>query len=480
MALRTYGFGAAALAAARIFQLAASFAAVPVLTRILPPSEFGLVALAMAQVAITLFLADSGLSKSLVRTDTKDQTVWSSVFWATIVFTGALSLVLLALAWPSAMFFGEPRLAPVLAALACLPLISGAMSVPSAELLKREKFLIVATAEFSSAIGGVVLAIWLALEGFGAWALVAQNIALWAIKALILIPATSFRPSFVFTLERMEEHLVFARDTLGFAFTNFIGRNVDSLVVGKLLGTAALGVYSLAFRIMALPMNIVGGSIQAAIYPKFVQLRDESQKLLQIVLLSTTAQAALIFPGMAAIAVASDSVFTLLLSERWSGAAPIFAMFATAGALQAITTLNGPLLQAIGRTGLRFRLTAEFAVLWLVAAPLLALHSLEAVALGYSVLTVLYLPRQLNLFLKPIGGTITQYLMALAGPTLLAAAIIIAHFAITRVVHLTAIEEVALALLELLIAYGLFVGLGWKHLREGVSLMSNVFARAGG
>jgi PST family polysaccharide transporter len=479
MALRTYAYGAAVLSAARIFQLAASFATVPVLTRLLSPSEFGVVALAMAQVAITLFMADAGLSKSLVRTDTKDVGVWSSVFWATIIFTGAMSLILLALAWPSAAFFGEPRLGPIMAALAALPLIAGALSIPSAELQKREKFFTMAAAEFSSAIAGAVIAIWMAFEGFGAWSLVAQNVVLWTVKAIILITATSFRPQFTFTFDRLREHLIFARDTLGFAITFFISRNFDSLVVGKVLGTAALGLYAMAFRIMALPMNILSGSIQAAIYPKFVQLREDHGKLLQIVLMITTAQAAFIFPGMAAVAVASHSVFTLLLSERWSEAALIFALFAPAGAIQAVTMLNGPLLQSIGRTGARFRLTAEFAVLWMIGAPLLALHSLEAVALGYSVLTIAYLPRQLALYLRPIGGTTMQYMTALAGPTLLSIALVIVHASITRVVHVSALEEILLAFLELMVAYGAFVWLNWTRLREGLNIMKGVFAGSG-
>lgn len=477
MALRKYAFGAAALSAARVFQLAASFAAVPVLTRILPPSDFGLVALALALVAITLYMADAGLSKSLVRTDTKETGIWSSAFWATLGFTGLMSLLILALAWPSAAFFNEPRLAPMMAALAVLPLIQGAQSIPNAELLQREKFITLAAAEFVSAIAGVVVAIWMALEGFGAWALVAQQLALWGVKALILVASTRFRPRLTFSMHGLRDHLIFARDTLGFAITSFIGRQADVLTIGKLLGAASLGIYSIAFRVMALPAHIVGGAIQSAIFPKFVQLAGDHAKLRQVVMMSTTAQAALVFPAMAGVAAASHAFFTLLLSDEWAEAALIFILLAPAGAIQTVTTLNGPLLQSIGRTGARLRLTVEFAVLWVIEAPLLALHSLEAVALGYSVLTLLYLPRQLALYLTPIGATILDYMKALAAPVALSAGVVVAHEILVPILTMSRWEEVLFAFAEVLAAYVVFIVLGWRRLREGVSQMRGIFAQ---
>lgn len=478
MALRRYAFGAAALSASRVIQLAMSFVAVPFLARILPPSEFGLVALALALVAFMLYMGDAGLARSLVRTDAKDTLVWSSVFWATIAFTGALSLVLVALSFPAAHFFEQPRLLPIMIALSCLPLLQGVLAAPTADLTKREKFITLAASEFLSAIAGVVIAVWMAFEGFGAWALVAQNIALWGVKALVIIATSTFRPRFAFSFDRLNEHLIFARDTLGFAITSFIGRQTDQLVIGKLIGTAALGLYSIAFRIMSLPAHIVGGSIQSALFPKFVHLRHDLPRLKQLVLMSTAAQAALVFPGMAALAASSQAFFTLLLSERWSEGAIIFALMAPAGALQTVTNMNGGLLQAIGRTGARLRLTVEYAILWVIAAPLLSLISLEAVAFGFSALFLLYLPRLLHLYLAPIGCGVGDYLKALAAPTGLALALYGVHVAAVSTLHPTPWEEALLAVVELTAAYLAYVLIGWRRLRAGLSEMRSLFSGA--
>ena len=475
MALRTYAFGAAALSAARIFQLAASFVAVPVLTRIMPPSEFGLVALAMAVTALMLYLGDTGLGKSLVRTDVKDREVWSSVFWATLLMTGVMSLLLLLLAWPTAIFYHEPRLTWIMVVLAVLPLAQGAMAVPTADLTKREKFVTLAVSEFASAIAGVVIALVMAFNGFGAWALVMQNVALWVVKGAILVGASKFRPLPTFTFDRLSDHLIFARDTMGFAITSYFSRQTDTLVVGKLLGTAALGIYSIAFRLMSLPAYLVGGAVQSALFPKFVHLKEDEPRLRQVVLTSTNAQAAFVFPAMAAIAVSSSACFTLLLSPRWAEAAIIFTLMAPAGALQTVTNLNGVLLQAVGRTGARLRLTIEYAIIWIIAAPLLSLISLPAVALGFSVLNLLYLPRLLNIYLKPIGCSVRDYAASLFGPTVISAVLVGVHILLVQLLHPSPGREVAQALGELICAYSAYVLFGWRQLKQDIDEMRVIF-----
>lgn len=478
MALRTYAFGAAALSASRMFQLAASFAAVPVLTRLLPPSEFGIVALALAVTSFMLFLGDAGLAKSLVRTSVDDRATWSSVYWVSVLFSCILSLILLALAWPAAVFFQEPRLMAMMAALALLPVAQGAQTAPTAELTKHEKFLTLAISEFVSAIVGVAVALVMAFKGFGAWALVGQNLALWVVKGAIIIAGSKFRPRLTLRFDLLGEHFVFARDTLGFAVTSFFSRQSDQLAIGKLLGTASLGLYGIAFRLMSLPAYLVGGAVQSALFPKFVQLRDDLPRLKHVVLASTTAQAAFVFPGMAAVAVASKACFILLLSPRWESAAIIFALMAPGGALQTVTSMNGVLLQAIGRTGARLRLTIEYAILWLVAAPLLCLVNLETVAFGFSALCLLYTPRLLQLYLTPIGCTVREYAAALLWPTLVSLAIVVVHLGLVELLHPHAVEEVALAGLELLVAYGAYVGVNWRQLKQDLADMTVIFAQS--
>lgn len=466
MALRRIAFGAAALSAARVFQLGASFLTVPFMARLLEPHEFGLVAIAMAMVALTLSVSDAGLSRSLIRTDNLESDAWSTAHWLIIAGTALLSLLLALFSWPAALFFETPALLPILLALSIIPLMQGSLELPIAALIKRENLMPLAIADFAAALGGAAAAIGFGLAGFGAWALVAQNIVNVLIRAPVILFAANWKPRRVFNLVALGEHVRFARDTMGYAIMQAISRQVDPFVIGKALGTAPLGLYSVAFRIMNLPAGVIATPVQTALYPRLAVLRNKPDELRALVLAATLGQAALVFPAMAAAAAASTAVFEILLSYRWGAAGLVFSALAVAGMVQVITNFNSSLLQAIGRTGTRLRLTFEFTILWAIAALFSAQFGLIAVATTFSIISVLYLPRSLTILLQRLQCSMLEYLKVLVAPTLAALGIIACHALLMRFVTLNNWQELAAVVVETLAAYACLLIFGRRDLEE--------------
>jgi PST family polysaccharide transporter len=454
VALKKIAFGVATLSAARVFQLASSFVAIPFLARMLTPVDFGLAALALSMVAFFALIADAGLGRSLVRVDADDTEAWSSAFWASIVLSAAFALIIFLLSWPAAAFFNEPRLVPIMMTLALAPLLMGLVEIPAASLLQKEKFQWLAGSEFAAGVSGIIVALVVAFQGGGAWALVWQHLTQRAVKGVIVFLASGFRVRLVANFARLSEHLGFMRDTAAWSMTMFVTRQADTLIVGKFLGAATLGLYNIAVRIMQLPVNILGGSLHSAIYPRFVRVRDDNAALRQIVLFTTMAQAALVFPGIAAVAAASHAFFTLLLSDRWQASAEIFTLLAGTAAIQTVVAINGSLLQAIGRTGARLRLTIEYAILWTLSALITAQFGIHAVAFGCTLTTLLYLPRLLSLYLRPIECSISDFARVLVGPASVAVALFIGHRLLMSALDVSLWTEVGIAALEMLAAYG--------------------------
>jgi O-antigen/teichoic acid export membrane protein len=454
VALKRLAFGAAALSIARAVQTLLTFVTLPLLARLLDPADYGLVALAMSFVLFTMTLSDAGLGQSLVRTPHEETAIWSSAFWVISLLSACLALLLLAVAWPAAWLFDEPRLAPLVLALAPLPLAQGMLSPALADLQQREKFGFLALAEIVGAAGGVILAIWIALSGGGAWALVAQQLAYWGGKTIVVVSVTRFRPSFVLRLSGLDSHFRFGRDTAMWSLVNFFARQIDPLVIAKIIGTATLGLYAMAYRLMTLPGHLVSGPVQSALYTRMVALRDDLPALKSLLLIASRALASFVLPPMAVLSVASGAFIEVFLSERWLPAATLFAILAPIGALQAIAGLNGPLLMAIGRTDLRLKLTYEFALLWIIAAPFLAMRGITAVAIGYAVIFLLYLPRTLQLFLHPIGASIRDYFGAIAIPIAMACGLAAVHVIARTLLSLSPWAEIGLAVCEILTGYG--------------------------
>lgn len=453
MALHRIAFGVATLSAARIFQLASSFVAIPFLARMLTPADFGLAALALSLVMFFTMIGDAGLGRSLVRVDASDTEAWSSAFWASVLLMLLLSGLFFLLSWPAAAFFNEPRLVPIMMVLSLAPVLMGVSEIPASSLLQKEKFQWLATAEFAAGAAGIIVALWVAFHGGGAWALVWQHLAQRITKGTIVQIASQLYPRLVLNFDKLKDHLRFMVDTAAWSMTMFVNRQADTLVVGKFLGASTLGFYNIAVRIMQLPVNILGGSLHSVIYPRFVQLRHDNKALRELVLFATMAQAFLVFPGVAAVAAASHAFFTLLLSERWAASGEIFTLLAVTAAIQTIVAINGSLLQAIGRTGTRLRLTVEYAVLWTISALATAPFGIEAVALGCSVTSVIYLPRLLSLYLGPIECTPLDFMRALAAPTLAALSIFIFHRTLIRVIDVSLWGEIGIVALEVLVAY---------------------------
>jgi PST family polysaccharide transporter len=300
----------------------------------------------------------------------------------------------------------------------------------------------------------VAAAIIIALSGGGAWALVGQQLAMWTAKAIVIASTTRFRPRFVFHTSGLETHVRFGRDTAGWSLVNFFARQIDPLVIAKFIGTASLGLYSMAYRLMSLPAYLVGGPVQNTLYTRMVLLRDDKAGLRSLILITTRALASFVFPPMAILCVASAAFIEVFLSERWLPAAALFAVLAPVGALQAITGLNGPLLMAVGRTDLRLRLTWEFTLIWIVVAPFLAMQGVLAVAAGYAVVFLLYLPRTLQLFLRPVSASFADYFGAILVPLAVSCGLAAAHVLATGLLPLSPWTEICLAASEVLIGYG--------------------------
>jgi O-antigen/teichoic acid export membrane protein len=480
MALKRFSIDLAALSAGRIVQTVAAFLALPIVARLLGPREYGLVAVAMSFVMCTIYLADAGMGQSLVRTPSSDRTTWSSAFWLISGFGGLLSLILVAVAFVAPAIFGEPRLTGLLLGLAIVPLIVSAIAAPTAELQQRQRFRELAAIEGLSALVGLGVAITLAFRGAGAWSLIIQQVVFWVMKATLVTWRTRFRPSFVFSREDLSEHTRFARDTLGHTLLYFFGRQLDPIVMGRILGAAPTGLYAFAMRVMHLPHQLISSPVQNALFVRMVELREDKSALRDLLLILTTAVALLVFPAVATLAAASPAYFAFLLSDEWLMAAPVFAVLAPVAALQTILVPANALLLATGRTATRLRQTFETAVIWVILLPLSTPFGLLAVAGTFTAVNILYLPRALQLTLPAVDLKVTDFLRILVPAILAALGVCVGHAVLRTYVHMSEPQEILASLTELAIAYALLLVACRGRLAGQIRTLRTLMVRSAG
>ncbi|MEM8755625.1 MAG: oligosaccharide flippase family protein, partial [Pseudomonadota bacterium] len=403
-----------ALSAARALAMASQILVLPVMARHLSPAEFGIVALAASIAAFANMFSDAGMGRSLIRTPLERSDEWSSVFWLLAVIGLALTLALLAAAPAASSFFDEPRLTAPLAALAPLPLILSLNAAFAAEMEQRRAFGELALSQVAATVVSLAVALWMAVAGYGVWALVAQQLLLIGLRAVWVVLRSRFRPRLYASRAALGAHFGFGRDVTAASVLGYLGDQSTILVVGKALGAVELGLLSMTLRFARLPMFGLAGPFGQVLYVRLTRTVEDVAAFREVVLASTRLLSFMTLPPMAAIAVVADPAFALILSERWASVAPVFALIAGGAALKAATHSTVVALTALGRTGARLRLTAEITMLWLLMLGAASLHSLEAVAAAQTLWMLVQLPRHWAYLDRACGIGAGAFLSAIA------------------------------------------------------------------
>jgi len=476
VALKKFAVNIAALTAGRVLQSVSAFIAIPILARLLDPAEFGLVAMASAFVVFAMAISDAGLGQTLVRVDPRDRLVWSSAFWLISGIGLVLTLIIVALAVPSAWLLQEPRLVPVILALAPLPLMQALMAPISADLQQREQFRHIAGAELICSIAGTAVAIGLALAGAGVWALVWQQLTVWILRFAILGFFTKFRPRFEFKLSVLGQHIRFSRDTAILGLVVSVSRQADPLIIGRMLGAAPVGLYSVALSIANLPAQFVSIPLVNALYTRMVMVRDDPSAGRNIMLIACWMIAAISFPALAVVAAAADAYFHTFLSEKWLPAAPVFALIAPAFAMQAVGIVFGNVLLALGETGRRLRLSLVFIVSWLLVLPFVASQGLAFVAGGFTVLYFIVSIYTYPRYLKPLQCSAVEFIANISVPIGVALAAAATHLSLNAAWPMPPLAEIGVSIGVMAAAYALLALLEWPKIMPRITALRGILA----
>jgi O-antigen/teichoic acid export membrane protein len=420
LSIKQIARGTALIGSTNVVRLMVQLFSVPVLARILSPEDYGLAAMAMPVILFLMMIADAGLGASLVRTGKTDGPAWHTCFWLSTGLGIVIAIALALLSPVVGLVLNEPRLIPIISALAAIVPLQTLTLVPGAALRQQGRFGTIAAIEIVAMGASIGAAVACAFAGFGVWALIWQQIAFFAVRLTLTLICSPYHPRLIFDLRDAWEHVIFGRNLLGATLISSASRTLESLAIGRLCGPAPLGIYSMAFQFARLPFMLVAGPLQYVLYPHIAAIRDDKAKLAALFLLFTRVLAMVVFPAICVVAVASDPIFHLLLSKKWGQAAPIFVLVAPAAALQPVTAILGTFLMALGRTDVQMRLAGQFAALWLVGLMLSVWYGIEAVAAAYSICAVLFSLWSLRVCLPLVDCSLSDYMRALVWPMTLA------------------------------------------------------------
>jgi PST family polysaccharide transporter len=337
------------LTVAQVAQRGTTLVVTAILARRLQPADFGLIALTLLSVNFISYFQDMGLSAALVQRADLEKEHLDTAFWINVSGGFALGLIGVALSSLISTIFREPRLTTVLMVMMITLPING-LGWASQSLLQRQlEFKKIAIVEWLSMFLSGITAIVLALFGSGVWALVAQNIIAMLASAIGRLIAAGWRPGFSFSSKRFRELLSFSSGAFGYFLVNHGMRNIDNAIVGGVLGTTALGYYSLAYNLILMPGMTVCGIVGRVMFPALCSVQNEPSRFRQVYLRMARTITLATFPLILGLGATASLFVTTIYGRQWEPAIPVLRILIVIGLFEGMTVW-GPAAWAKGKT----------------------------------------------------------------------------------------------------------------------------------
>jgi O-antigen/teichoic acid export membrane protein len=373
---------------AKLCGQAASFAlsivSMAVLGRLLDPKDFGLVAMVTAVSGVYSIFLYGGLSSATVQNDSITNDQISTLFWINMLMGMILALLLIATAPFLVTFYHEPRLFWVTMALSAGFLISAAGLQHFALLQRQMRFVTLSVAETLPQLVSLVVAISMAIGGFGYWALVASTLVSTSTRSVCMWLTTAWIPS-------MPRRRVGVRPMLRYGVTItlnniivYIAYNLEKVLLGRFWGANALGIYGRAYGLINIPTENINSAISGVAFSGLSRLQHEPNRSKNYFLKGYSLVLSLTIPITIFCALFADDIILILLGPKWKDAIIIFRLLAPTILVFGMLNPFGALLQATGFQERSLKIALVIAPLVIVSYVIGLPFGPKGVALAYS------------------------------------------------------------------------------------------------
>ena len=403
-----------------------SFGRSVIFARILAPDDFGLFGMCTLTLTALSALTNPGINAFLIVSKaSKDElasqlnTVWT----VELARRGALTLLLLAAAYPTARFFGRDSLSALLPFVALVPLVEGLRNVGLFLSHKQVDFRRVVYFEQATNVASAAVTIALALLVRNVWALVLGQVLSSAAGVLLSYLFHPYRPRLEIDRAALASAAAYGKYGFVISVGLYVTTNADNIFVGKMLGAELLGAYVLAYAVASRPVEIVVGVLNSVMLPAFAEIGPGGGARLE------AAFARALRVGLAAallcavpLALVADEMVVVVFGAKWGAAGPALRLLSVVGFWRALANSVTPFL--ISQRAPRPEAAAkvfEAALFLLLLYPLVKYAGLSGAALAGLVVYLLAAVSRL-LFVRAISRGAFLKALRITGVALLSGA----------------------------------------------------------
>ena len=320
-----------------------------IVIRILSPGDYGLIAMAGLCISFLMLIGDLGVGAVVVQAPTLKRPQLEALFGVALLAYLLGAIVAFASAPVAAAFFAEPRLISIVRALSLSFVFAGLYAVPQALVLRTLEFDRKAKIDVLTTLVSSIVALTLALGGWGAWSLVGAALAIHVFRAAAfqIVRPCLFLPFPSFAVLRGMVHfggLVTVDRILWFGYTN-----LDIAIAGRVLGGALVGVYSVALSLASIPLDKVMSIVTPVAFSAFSRTQDDRESLRRGMLQALESVSLLAFPTFLGMATVAPEALAVFVGPKWAGTIIPFQILCLALPFRALGALFVPALYGTGR-----------------------------------------------------------------------------------------------------------------------------------
>lgn len=340
-----------------------------ILARLLLPEQFGLIGYCLIVIQYVDILNSAGIDTALIARREKVQEAANAAFIANLIFGAVCFAITWVIAVPVSVFFKAPEIVPLFRALGLTLPLTGLGMVPDTMLKREMKFQTVLISDITRNFMKGAVSIVLALLGFGVWSLVWGQVLGVLTGSVLSWILAGWRPTWHYDREVARSIVFFGFHIILLETAGALRTNVDYILVGRILGAAALGYYTMSYRIPELLIRSLNYVIGNVSLPALAMTSNDSARMRKFYFGYIRFISMFVFPLGVGLAFTAPVFIPLFLSEKWGPAIVPTAYISIALAVAALGFVPGVLYKAISRPDILNKLALAkmpiaVAILW--------------------------------------------------------------------------------------------------------------------
>jgi PST family polysaccharide transporter len=363
-----------------------NFAAIAIVARELDLADFGVVALANVAISFLSIIASQGVNQYVIY-DTAEghEDRARAAFWLNL----AISLAAVTMGLFAAPYLSQPFDEPILAVLVSVLLLKlpfeNCTHIVDAVLHKKLHFKTIEIRDTVLQVCASLGSIYMAKSGYGAWSLVIPVVIMAPIQMLVAFLLSSWRPGWMPGFKHWRRIWSFSSNVIGSTFTSFLLTEGDTVVVGRILGSAQLGIYNIAWRTSNLVSRNVVNVANRLFLPLFSNIGDSHQQFLGTLQRVLKLLSAITFPALIGLFVVADDFIHVIYGEKWAAAVLPLRVLILYAIRYSIGSPLGPALKALGRPDLIFKIGLATVPVYFAAVWIGSQYGIVGVAVGVTI-----------------------------------------------------------------------------------------------